>query len=242
MEKKIEYVQFENTHWWFVARRQILDKLISFFVKKDSPFNSLEIGAATGGNLMMLSKYGHLHAIEYDNDSCEQANKRNICKVIQHELPNKLPFSQKFHAMFMFDVLEHIEEDVQTLKCLKDHLAADGTLFISVPAYQWLWSDHDEISEHKRRYTLSNLKQKCSESGYTIEYASYFNTFLFPLIAITRFLNNLTGKKGSDISIPSPSVNKCLTYIFAFERYFLPSLRFLFGVSIFIVLRNRDKL
>ena len=238
-----EFTQHEDNHWWFIARRQIIQKILNKYLKNKNNPNKriLEVGAATGGNLSLLASYGHLSAIEMNKEACQLANNRHICEVKQCILPNQLPYDTPFDLICILDVLEHIEDDEATLECLKKALTPSGQLLITVPAYKWLWSKHDVMNEHKRRYTKTSLKKRLHKAGLKVHYITYFNTFLFPIIAIVRILNNIIGtKEGSDTTRHSSLINKLLTTIFATERCFFPALSFPFGVSILALTENQS--
>jgi hypothetical protein len=103
----------------------------------------------------------------------------------------------------------------------------------------FLWSEHDVLNEHKRRYTLEELKGKLIDAGFTIEKISYFNTFLFPLISLVRMINNLLKRKGaSEIDLPHPAINYIVEKIFSLEKYFLRIMNFPIGVSVLAVVRK----
>ena len=159
MEKEVydELYSLELKHWWFNARRSILKKVLDiFFLKRFGTDDSknkkslqvLEVGCGTGGNLDMLHSYGELSAIEMDSNAYNFAKKKSFCDVKQHVLPDPLPFNKAFDLICMFDVLEHIEDDLGTLNCLKKSLVSNGRIVVTVPAYQWLWSHHDVVSQH----------------------------------------------------------------------------------------------
>ncbi len=240
MRKKFynTYFKHEDQHWWFLSRRCIIKKIIDCYFYKNNIKNKkiLEVGTCSGGNLEMLSQYGNLFAMEMDKDACKIAQDRGLCDVKQGKLPDQFPFDKQFDVICMFDVLEHIEDDLATLHCLKDKLSSRGKLIITVPAYQWLWSQHDVISHHYRRYSKKTLTHVLNQAGFKINYITYFNTFLFPLIAGIRLINNCLGiKEDSDMEMPSKGVNHILKTIFASERFFLPKTSFPFGVSLLVV-------
>ena len=234
--------KYESEHWWFVARRAIVQKALNFYFKNPDNVNSkiLEVGAGSGGNLEMLSAYGNVFALEMDEKSCQLAQNRNIGEVKQGKLPNQFPFDKTFDLICMLDVLEHIENDLETLCIIKKKLNTTGKLVITVPAYQWLWSQHDVVAQHYRRYNRKSLTQLITQSGLTLKYITYFNTWLFPAIASVRLVNNVLGiKEGSDLSLPTKGINNSLKTIFASERFFLPKITFPFGVSLMAVLENK---
>ena len=221
----------EKEHWWFKARREILRSQLE---QLDLPndIDILEVGCGTGGNLDMLNEYGNIHAIEMDSFAIKNAQKI-YPNVKQGELPNNIPFDKKFDLICMFDVLEHIEEDFETIEILRTYLKDDGIMLITVPAYQWLYGTHDKFLHHKRRYMLNNLLPIFKE--FKILKKSYFNTFLFPLVVLSRIIDKLsTNKTSMGYATPSKIINKILFLVFKSEKYFLKSLSFPFGSSIIL--------
>jgi len=174
--------------------------------------------------------------MELDDEARSMANSRNVCNVKKGKLPNDIPFDNGFDLICMLDVLEHIDDDLATLQSVRDKLNQKGIFLITVPAYKFLWSAHDVVSHHKRRYIRKQLTDLVSKSGLIVKYTTYFNTFLFPVIVIVRTLNNIFGmNSGSDVNLPSNPVNNLLTKIFFSERALLPTISFPFGVSILLI-------
>ncbi len=232
----------EDTHWWFVARRRIVKKILDRYLGREAPANILELGCGTGGNLQMLSQYGTLCAMELDDRARHMANSRHVCPVVKGRLPDDIPFSQGFDLLCMLDVLEHIDDDLGALQSLRKLCNHNGLVVITVPAYGFLWSAHDVACHHKRRYTKSHLAELVTNAGYKVKYATYFNTLLFPVIAIIRLMNKLTGRNGgSDARLPPESLNRILTGIFSFERALLPTLSLPVGVSILLLAEKKER-
>jgi SAM-dependent methyltransferase len=231
----------ESRHWWFVGRRKILSHLIAG-LRLPTNARLLEVGSGTGGNLQMLSAFGHVSAMEMD------ATARTICAqktgvrfdVRPGFCPDDIPFAgEKFDLICMFDVLEHIDEDVQTLIALKALLADGGRILISVPAYRWLWSAHDEFLHHKRRYSSAEFRQKVASAGLQLARVSYFNTILFPIAALVRLKDRMLGNATpTGGSIPFEPLNQLLTTLFGSERFFLTKVNFPFGVSLLALLSD----
>lgn len=231
----------EDMHWWFVARRLIIKKVIDkYFHTKQGTV--LEVGCGSGGNLEMLQEYGEIFAMELDDGARSMANSRKICHVKKGELPYDIPFDDyAFDLICMLDVLEHIDDDLATLKSLRGKLNQNGILLITVPAYKFLWSGHDVVSHHKRRYTRKQLIDIVLKSGFIIKYSTYFNTFLFPIITAVRIKNKIFARNsGSDVTMPSNFVNRLLNKIFSFEQLLLPTISFPFGVSILLIAEKTE--
>ncbi|MFZ2171919.1 MAG: class I SAM-dependent methyltransferase, partial [Methylococcaceae bacterium] len=201
----------------------------------------LEIGCGTGGNLSLLSKYGVLTGIELYDEAIEIASKRNICPIRKGSLPDNLQLSDKFDLICMLDVLEHIEDDSGALNSLAPQLSSNGMLLITVPAYMFLWSAHDEIHHHQRRYTRKKLEDIIVKSGLKIKYSSYFNTLLFPLVYSVRLAGKLANKtQASDVNMPTPIVNLILQSIFQLEELILRLIILPFGVSILVLAEKQS--
>jgi len=225
----------EDRYWWFVARRSILKKILDRCYHRQSTGSVLEVGCGSGGNLKLLEAYGRLSAMELDDKARALAASKNICPVRPGRLPDDIPYDETFDLICMLDVLEHIDDDIAALRAVKERLDENGTLLLTVPAYRFLWGPHDVVNHHKRRYTIKELTKVSTKAGLKVKYASYFNSFLFPVIMVSRMLDNIRHKDGSELRLPPNLVNRFLTTIFAGERLFLPELSFPFGVSIVLV-------
>jgi len=238
MEKAayIEMYLNEDRHWWFVARRKIIEKILSCYFQDKRERKILEIGCGTGGNLELLSTYGKLHAIEIDDKALAMASKRGFGHVVKGSLPDDIPFNGDFELICMLDVLEHIDDDLGALESVRKRLNPGGKALITVPAYRFLWSEHDVVLHHKRRYEKKELIELVQKSGFRIIYSTYFNTLLFPAIAVIRFMKKVHGKeRGTDVSMPDKAINSLLTAIFSAERFFAPWISLPFGTSILIL-------
>lgn len=164
-----EHIENEETHWWFVARRAI-SKHILDRIKLPKNAKILDLGCGSGGNLSMLARYGELFGCEMNDKVREHSIKRNIATIAYGKLPDEIPFAdQKFDLIAMFDVLEHISDDRAVLTAVHGRLARDGVLLLTVPAFQFLFSKHDRLHHHFRRYSKSELKEKVMAAGFKIE-------------------------------------------------------------------------
>ncbi len=227
----------EGSHWWFVARRAILDRLIRTQVAPLPGARILEAGCGTGGNLAMLARHGTVEALEYDGEARALATARGVAQVEPGMLPGRIGFGdQRYDLIALLDVLEHVEEDRASLAALRGRLAAGGRILLTVPAVPWLWSDHDVLHHHKRRYTLAGLRSVAEAAGLQVESAGYFNSLLFPIAVATRAVHRLLRRKGRLDAEPSPVVNGALRTIFGWERHVLGRFRFPIGLSLYAIL------
>lgn len=230
----------EEHHWWFLGRRRIIKKVLNDLALPNNA-KILEVGCGTGGNLLLLSHYGEVFGIELDKFAREYAMKRGKACVMPGSLPHDIPYQDNFFDLIvLLDVLEHVEEDDISLVKLFNKLKLGGYLLITVPAFSYLWSIHDELHHHKRRYTYKSLETKIIGSGYKIIFHSYINAFLFPIIAALRLfkISRATG----DLFMPPRLINTILFKIFSFECHLLNLISLPFGLSLLIVALKNPKL
>lgn len=234
-EAYVEMAATESRHWWFKARRKIIESTMVNMALPDGA-RILEVGCGTGGNLGMLSRHGHVSAMEMDERARQMATEktRGEFDIRAGSCPRDIPFSgEQFELICLFDVLEHIEQDAATLVALRKQLAPSGRLLITVPAYQWLWSAHDTHLHHKRRYTASQLRKVLRDSGLAVDRTTYFNTLLLPLAVLGRLYDRFAShSKPSGTTTPAAPVNAVLQAIFASERHLLRHINLPAGVSL----------
>lgn len=227
----------EQVHWWFVGRRAIIRALIEREVKLGRDARILEAGCGTGGNLELLSRYGQIEGFEFDPEARRLATNTGF-PVSLGALPDQVAEPDAAYDLVgLFDVLEHVENDVAALETLGRKLKAGGSLLITVPAMPWLWSSHDTTHHHYRRYTARSLRRVIAAAGQRAVNVGYFNTLLFPLAAVHRGLNGLFGAEEATDEIPARGLNALLSAIFRFERHWVGRVPVPFGLSLFAVVR-----
>lgn len=236
----VEMAATEQDHWWFQARRKIIESiLVAMALPSDARI--LEVGAGTGGNLVMLARHGEVSAMEMDEQARKLAAEKTggAFTILPGSCPDDIPFQNStFDLICLFDVLEHIDQDVATLAALVKRLAPGGRMLVTVPAYQWLWSAHDVFLHHKRRYTSGRLRQVFHASGLHVDRVSYFNTLLLPLAVAARLKDRIVSSdKASGTAIPPPMINASLEAIFASEQNLLRHFNLPAGVSLLGIAR-----
>ncbi|HCK04381.1 MAG TPA: class I SAM-dependent methyltransferase [Methylophilaceae bacterium] len=235
-QKYIQYIaKIEDEHWWYRGRRAVISSLKKKLdLSPDSKI--LEIGCGTGGNLEMLSSWGTINAVELDDHARITANLRNYCKVTYGKLPADIVIPDETKLICMLDVLEHVEDDIAALAKIKEDADSDCQILITVPAYKFLWSQHDKDAHHFRRYTKTELEKKLMEAGFNITFSSYFNSILFPVIFIIRAIKNkLQSIESGDLQMPCSILNRILLIIFSMESKVIPTFPLPFGVSIIAI-------
>lgn len=238
-----DYFYLERNHWWFLARKKILHDYISG-VAGQRKLKILNIGAATGASSVMLSEFGEVTSIEYDADCCrfveEETGMKFVCASI-----TDLPYENaSFDMVCAFDVVEHIDDDQKAVDEMYRVCRNDGYLLCTVPAYQFLWSHHDEVNMHYRRYTLGRFK-KLFTSG-KIMFGSYFNFLLFFPIAAFRLIDrmlkikSIRKKAGSDFTITeNKTLDKIFYKIMVADNFFFKSkISLPFGISAFLAVKK----
>jgi SAM-dependent methyltransferase len=241
MERKVyeQMAQLDSRHWWFTARRRILDGVIERIVKPPKGARILELGAGTGHNLAMLSRFGSVEASELDPIARELASERLGRPVVEAALPDLSMFpGESYDLIALLDVLEHVPDDKGSLKAIYGLLRPGAALLLTVPINPWMWTAHDVAHHHHRRYRKQEIRKLAEESGFAIDLLSPFNSLLFPPIAAVRLAGKLTGKDDSDDAMPSAPVNKILDTVFGLERSLIGRVPMPFGVSLVAVLRR----
>ena len=241
MDRKVfdQMAKLDATHWWFTARRRILDGLIERVVKPPQDARILELGAGTGHNLAMLSRFGHVEASELDPIARELASERLGRPVVEAALPDLMMFpAATYDLIALLDVLEHVVDDKGSLAAIFGRLKPGAALLLTVPANPWMWSAHDAAHHHHRRYRKREIAALAREAGYDIELLSPFNSLLFPPIAAVRLIGRLRGDESSDDAMPGALVNKTLEAVFGLERELIGRVPMPFGVSLVAVLRR----
>lgn len=240
-----KYYNLERTHWWFLVRAAIITDTIKYRITNAAPLSILNIGSATGRTSEILQEFGNVISVEYDLESVEFC--KNILKtpVINASI-NNLPFpNEKFDLVCAFDVIEHVKDDENAISEMYRVCKPSGSLFITVPAFQFLWSAHDEINHHYRRYKKSDLLKLFSKNNGSILRVTYFNSILFVPIFILRkiqviFCSKKAIAENSDFeSIKSPFINKIFYLIFSLERWMIKKISFPFGVSILLLWKKK---
>jgi len=229
--------EYADRHWWYRARREILARLIEDRIPLPEDARLLEIGCGTGPNLDTLGRFGRLDAVEIDPAARAVASARLGRPVHDAPLPHLLGVEDgAYDLVCLLDVLEHVEADREALVTIGRKLRPDGRILIAVPAHPWMWSAHDRVNHHKRRYTRKTLEAVIAAAGLKLHMMSYFNSLLFPLAVTQRLASRMFGKdeaeEDSADKPPPPALNRLFEAAFRLERYAIGRLPFPPGLSI----------
>lgn len=237
----IEYYDLERSNWWFTARLEILRSHVQKLVGRRRDLRILNIGVATGATSVMLEEFGSVKSVEYD-ETCFQFVKERLNIDIEQGSILELRFEdESYDLVCAFDVIEHVEDDHLAVNEMKRVCKKNGHVFVTVPAFMSLWSQHDEVNHHYRRYKSAELKNLFGSDG-KIQLSSYFNFWMFiPAYTIRKLSNKFPqffkrDGSGSDHSLFKLGfLNRLLHYLFLSENIVLKmGLLFPVGVSAMI--------
>jgi len=236
--------EVEQSHWWHVGRRRIIAQFVQEICERvgDRAPRILDVGCGTGANLLMLSKYGDAEGVDVSHDALSFCRERGVQRV-RHGAAEDLPYDDaSFDLVTALDVVEHLDDDLAGLKEFRRVLRPGGRALLFVPTFMFLWGLQDDVSNHRRRYRLPELKRTLSEAGFEVERGTYVNITFFPPILFIRKLMKLTGTKAaSENNINIPGLNGVLGSLLGAERFVLRHMNLPFGVSGLCVARRVDR-
>jgi SAM-dependent methyltransferase len=236
--------QVEETHWWYVGRRRIIQSLVEKICTTLNNLNPriLDVGCGTGANLKMLAAYGNAEGVDISPQAVDYCHERGLDSVKLGAI-EQLPFdNDSFELVTALDVVEHLDDDVAGLREMRRVLRRDGRLLLFVPAFMFLWGIQDDVSNHRRRYTLPSLLKAVDEAGFSVEWSSYANiSFFLPVLVVRSMMRWLGLRAATEYGINISLMNGPFSWLFAAERHILKGGRLPFGVSAVCVARRIDK-
>jgi len=239
---------FEQGHWWFRSRRDLIRKQVAKAVGEipapGRKLRLLDFGCGTGFNLGLLSEFGEVTGADRFQAEHEQFRLEHGFPMLDVER-DLLANAGRFDVVTALDVLEHLDDDVAGLRTLDQLLAPGGQIVLTVPAYQWLWGGEDVISEHRRRYTQTQLERCCAAANLRVEFVSYFNLSILPVVTSViwgRRLLTPSAPPQTSLSTPSHWLNEALYNLTSREAALVgsESLRMPAGASIVCRLRRGE--
>ena len=235
--------QIEGVHWWFVGRRRIIRSFLERICGdlKGDRLHILDIGCGTGANLEMLARFGEAEGVDVSTEALAFCRERGLQNVRQGEAEH-LPYEDcTFDLVTGLDVVEHLDDDIAGLREMRRVLRTGGRALLFVPAFKFLWGVQDDISHHRRRYTLKGLKRVVCEAGFEVERATYANITFFAPILLGRLLMRATGfRPASENNINVGALNGLLGRILGAESSILHHVNLPLGVSAICVARRVD--
>jgi SAM-dependent methyltransferase len=238
-----KYHQLEKEMWWFRSRRNMVISMLGL----NHEAKIIDIGCSGGALLEELANEGYpkenLYGIDISEKAIEICHKKGFVNCVTLDGANVTLQKNSFDIVIASDCLEHIEQDGEALESWFHLLKPEGIAIIFVPAFMFLWSGHDEINHHFRRYTKTELSDKMKKAGFKIDKSGYWNSLLFlPAASVRLGKKALFGKDkvkaGDDLKQPPALINTALTKLLFFENKLHKVMPFPFGVSVFAVGRK----
>lgn len=235
----------EERYWWFVAMRRITDAIVGPEIH-GRRLTVLDAGCGTGYNVQHYEGLGHsVFALDVAEEAIAGVQRRGFRKVTQASA-TEIPFrTDAFDLVFSFDVLEQISPKAGERAIREMHrvLKPGGSLYIRVPAFEWMRSSHDEDLRTAHRYSRAELQGMLRAAGFELRLATYANTLLFPLAVFRRALKRFGIGRGTDVK-PLPQgltwINPIFCRVLAAEAHILAArLRFPIGLSVICYARKR---
>ena len=231
------HIEEDRRHWYFRGRLAVLVAALERALPP-APRRLVELGCGTGNVLQALGRFGEAVGVEMDPQLREVGVAAGL-DIRAGALPDDLPVLEEWaDAVLLLDVIEHLDDDLGSVRAARRLARPGGLVVVTVPAYGWLWSAHDVALGHRRRYTARQLRSVLSAAGLRVERLGYFNTILFPAIAGVRLAKRLAGGGGHDLQRPSAAINEALTRLFALERHVVLRPGLPFGSSILAIARR----
>jgi SAM-dependent methyltransferase len=214
-----EMSSFEDRHWWFVGKRLLVAALLGNRLDRAGQ-RILDVGCGTGGVLASLASRAETVGVDRSVQALRHSRGRGVAAVACADM-DRLPFGPgHFDLVLMLDVLEHFDDDVAVLNGVRPLLRPGGALLVSVPAFQALFSEHDEVLQHKRRYSTAMLRRALDAGGFAIRRLTYTNVLALPPAALVRGLLPRLGIRrggGTDFREHAPWVNRLLVGTYQLE-------------------------
>lgn len=233
------YRRLYEEHWWWRAREAMVLDLLERLGAKGDLGHILDVGCGDGLFFDRLRDYGEPEGVEVDARTLSDVGRRSgrihVCPFDSTFEPG-----HRFGLILMLDVIEHLDDDRSALTHAARLLRPGGWLLVTVPAFSWLWTQHDEWNHHRRRYTKSSLERVAEDAGFEVAESFYFFHWLVPLKLLVRVIETFTRSRSGPPSVPSrPANSLCLT-LSSVENRLFAKLRLPFGSSIAVVLVHAD--
>ena len=231
--------QVEDTHWWYVGRRRIIQSLVERISTTLKTERILDVGCGTGANLKMLAAFGKAEGVDISPQAVDFCHERGLDSVKLGAI-EQLPYeNNSFDLVTALDVIEHLNDDAAGLREMRRVLRRDGRILVFVPAFMFLWGVQDDVSNHRRRYTLPRLLKEVEEAGFSVEWSSYANiSFFLPVLVVRSVMRWLGLSADTEYGINISLMNGPFSSLFAAERFVFKRGKLPFGVSAVCIARR----
>lgn len=217
-----ELIELEDSYWWHAAKRRLVVDLLA--AHAPPPGLVVEGGIGSARNLLEFQSLGYeVAGLDLMPEAVAHARQRGLDNVHEHDLTEVWPITEySARAVVLLDVIEHVPDPVATLRHARRALAEGGTLFVTVPAYPWLYSHWDKLLGHYRRYTTAMLREHAESAGFHPVFLSHWNSFTLPAACAVRTYERIfpAGEK-AEFPRVSPLANRVLQRLASAERWWL---------------------
>ena len=240
-----QMARMEEQYWWHVGRRYIIRRFLEHYLGPEGSLDILDVGCGTGRNLDLLAQFGRARGVEPEGPGLARCRERGLGEdVVKAGTATELPFDDdSFDLVTSFDVLEHLEDDGAGLDEIRRVLRPAGHVMLTVPAYRFLWSVHDEALGHRRRYVASEVHGKLNTAGFVVVRRSYAISFALPAIMGFRIAQGLVpavAERGASyVEVPA-AANRLLTGLLKLEGRLMGAIDLPLGASIIALARKHD--
>src|SRR5262245_15909915 len=233
-----QMARLEDTHWWFVGKRILVETVLASV----TPGRVLDVGCGTGGLLAALREPWRPCGTDVSRAALAHSRRRGLDALV-NAAAERLPFRpHSFALVSALDVIEHAEDDRAVLAEMRAVLADGGALVVSVPALPALWSAHDEVLGHRRRYTRRTLQRALEDAGFAVVHMTYTNAAILPIAALVRSVGRWRHTRPASgvpmYSLPRP-LNALMIGVYRLEAALARHLRLPLGVSLLCLARPR---
>lgn len=235
--------RMEEGYWWHVGRRYLIERTLQRRFGETGNLRICDVGCGTGRNMELLDRFGDVVGVEPEGPGLSICRRRGLGdERVRAGTATDIPFPDgSFDLVTAFDVLEHLDDDHEGLREMRRVLKPNGHLLLTVPAYRFLWSVHDESLGHRRRYVAAEVHSKLNVAGFVVVRRSY--AISLPLLGIMGYriaqglVPAMAEQGASYVEVP-PAVNGMLVNALKMEARLLKAIDLPFGASIFALARR----
>lgn len=240
-----EMYELESTYWWHKAKRHLVKSIITRMKIDTHNSKLLDVGCGTGKFLEEMNtwnSWGELIGLDGSDEALKFTKKRKVANVKKADLEKEIPLKDNsIDIITSLDVVEHIENDQHLVREFNRVLKPGGSLIITVPAHQWLWTYWDDILGHKRRHNQASVEALMKQANLKVEWISYFYSYLLPIACVFRLIKSKTNKENSSDFVALPDwINRLLISFAEAETALIKYTKVPFGLSVVCVARKES--
>ena len=238
-DEHIRMAHFEDHYWWFVGRRSLLGALLDRHLPPNPQRRILDVGCGSGGVMTLFSRYGTTVGLDPYRTPLGLARGRGMTRLVRGDGVH-LPFADgSFDLITALDVLEHIDDHAAAAAEIRRLLRPGGIFVAAVPAYQFLWSEHDDALSHCRRYVAGSLRRLLEGAGLSVNRMTYAISMLLPVVMALRLSEHIVPRRHAEpqtglMELP-PLLNRFCLATLELEALLVPYIDLPAGVSVLAV-------